>query len=277
MFLGDSFTWGQGLHYYSQLPYVKLEDRFDKENYTSAHIKYLSTHRFAHYVANHFDTFYVSRNQNGGNNDHIIRDFYEILQKEKYYYEDFSYVIYQFTSPFRENYVFFLDGNRYSVSINDPQALTPEFKKHITQSFNGDFDLCLDTFLNNFTKEYEKRLKEIENSGIKVLILSWPEHLSSYILKNAFFNERLIKFNHNGKEYIDLETLMQNERLSINLDEWFDKKEKKRPNDGHLSLEGHKIVAENIIKKIEQYEQPAVHTIQRRTNKRYDIFGGIRR
>ena len=59
IFAGCSFTWGQGLYYYSNLPTLKEPDPFcyDGNLVEQSHIKFMESVRFPRLVANHFKTF----------------------------------------------------------------------------------------------------------------------------------------------------------------------------------------------------------------------------
>ena len=68
LFAGCSFTWGQGLYYYSNMSTLKEPppDAYNWELVTDAHNKFRKTLYFPRLVANHFNTFEVSMIQNGG-------------------------------------------------------------------------------------------------------------------------------------------------------------------------------------------------------------------
>lgn len=68
VFAGCSFTWGQGLYFYSDLNHTpKFDDWvYDYSLMTDALIKFKDTIRFPRLVANHFNTFDVCKATNGG-------------------------------------------------------------------------------------------------------------------------------------------------------------------------------------------------------------------
>jgi len=48
LFAGDSFTWGEGLQYYSHLPNIKWDaTQHHIEDYTPAHVEFIKSKRFA--------------------------------------------------------------------------------------------------------------------------------------------------------------------------------------------------------------------------------------
>ena len=75
IFCGCSFTWGQGLWHYSDLKNIhrpKDCNSFEFKQITGGHFKYAQKNRFARLVANHFDTFDVVKNANGGSEENSL-------------------------------------------------------------------------------------------------------------------------------------------------------------------------------------------------------------
>ena len=68
LFGGCSFTWGQGLYFYSELPnlYNPPPYQYHADKITDAQIKFKDTIRFPRLVANYFNTFDVCKATNGG-------------------------------------------------------------------------------------------------------------------------------------------------------------------------------------------------------------------
>ena len=65
LFAGCSFTWGQGLYYYSGLETLKepAPEQFDKKLIKDAHLRFMWTIRFPRLVANHFETFEIVKKE----------------------------------------------------------------------------------------------------------------------------------------------------------------------------------------------------------------------
>lgn len=87
-FVGCSFTWGQGLWYYS---YSTSIDQTIEENhgynpslYTPAHRAFKDAHRYPRLVANHFNTYELVRPRNGGSNDNNIEYWTKCFNAERY-------------------------------------------------------------------------------------------------------------------------------------------------------------------------------------------------
>ena len=65
VFAGCSFTWGQGLYFYSNMPNLDYENAnfYPSCKITDAHIRYKDAIRFPRLVANHFETFEIVAKQ----------------------------------------------------------------------------------------------------------------------------------------------------------------------------------------------------------------------
>ena len=107
IFAGCSFTWGQGLWYYS---YSESIDQTKDENngynptyYTTAHTAFKDTFRYPRLVANHFNTYEIVRPRNGGANDNTVKYWsscfnavrnpqeFPVIESSAYDYSDRSY------------------------------------------------------------------------------------------------------------------------------------------------------------------------------------------
>jgi hypothetical protein len=92
-----------------------------------------------------------------------------------------------------------------------------------------------------------------EDRGIKTYILSWPHEFIKLLEKDEWIKERWITFNYEGKNYECIEYLNENNpELEIYKDY---ASFKVPPQDSHPSLKCHQIIAENIIKFIENKEK----------------------
>jgi len=258
LFAGDSFTWGQGLYFYSELPNIKQppHNGFNRYDVTEAHIKYKDSKRFARIVANHYGTFELVKEENGGSDIETI-DFIDSVFVEKgYSYEDFDFLFFQTTHFIRSIFDFELNGQPKKTFITDHHLLT--------QSNYQDFDAWIRIKKYNID-EYVKihieqvfnkiknKLKEIESKGIVCRIMSWDDDYIDLILNDDYMKERFFKITYNDVEYINIKELTtKNNHLLISGD--VQNLGGNPPRDGHLSLEGHKVVAKSIIKEIEKYK-----------------------
>ena len=278
-FAGCSFTWGQGLHYYSNLPsLVELPLNIYDSNFLEfSHREFICVNRFARRVANYFNTFELVKYENGGSLDAII-DYWKglafdpttarSLAREQnpnfrgYNPSDIGYFILQCTSWTRTN-----------ISINEDNINIPCQQLWKLLEDNKDELLLVlqkrNSSLNDFlvqqkkldVERYKDLLIYLENLGIKTLIMTWPEDLAAFILSDPWLAPKIIKFNYLGIEYNSIETLIDyNSGLTINTDyQTFEVP----PTDNHPSLLCHKIIAENIINSIakEKYDRTTTNTL----------------
>jgi hypothetical protein len=256
LFAGDSFTWGQGLYFYSDLPNIKQPPKngFNSYDVTEAQLKYKDAKRFARIVADHCGTFELVKKSNGGSDLDSINFIDDVFTEMGYSYDDFEYVFFQTTHFFRSKFDFELDGKIQKTFITDHNLLEhtnyQNLNKWLTEN---DYDI--DTYLVKHKTQVFNKIKdkmlEIESNGIKCGLMCWEDDYLNLISDDVFMKNRLIRFTNKDKEYNNFKTLMMsNNDLIISKDK--KKLGKNPPQDGHLSLEGHQIVAKNIIKFIEK-------------------------
>lgn len=286
IFAGCSFTWGQGLYFYSDLPNkpIPINFEYDESLLTDAHLLYKNIHRFPRLVANHFKTFEVVKKINGGQNDEAL-EFIDIvfdeskenfdLNKKKYKYEDISYIILQTTQIFRDVFTFEFDLRPYENQIkynkcileriNDEIRETNTLSIYLTNDRREENPLLYRIFFdylkqNNLTlSEFEKifienvknkiknKLNFYESKGIKTLILLWTDDILPYIENDDWFEKRLIYLENENNTFKTIEDLITDDpTLKICQDPFFSNEIK----DAHPSLKCHDIISKSIINKI---------------------------
>ena len=267
VFGGCSFTWGQGLYYYSNLPTLKEPppDQYKSELVSKAHLRYMETVRYPRLVANHFNTWELVAPGNGGSNLSIVNwwtgkftndgsittgPVNEIPVKE-HDFSEVSHFVFQLTQYQRDNFIIDFNGEQYNVPLPEVslEPLQTKFLKWIAEK-----NLTYDEWEINYKRENVTRvfnfLKTLENNGIKTYVLAWPGNYLNFVRENQFLNDRLITFNYKGTVYDNIELMMkQNRELEIKYDyENF----VEPPKDHHPSLKCHQVIADNIIKVIEK-------------------------
>jgi hypothetical protein len=276
IFAGCSYTWGQGLYYYSNLTTLR-----DQNNpwgyyniYTVPHHRFRESVRYPRLVAKHFNTFEWVHPQNGGANDQIVNYWKSCFinrepghmvrgsepesydQIEAIEYEEVSCVVFQLTQWMRDLFKCEVDGEVIEIPIqwyweNNPNR--DRLYKDIYEKYLNDNNLVHGEMngelmvkgLNN-VKEF---LMECESKGIKTYILAWPHEFIQWIEKDDWLCERWITFNYNEKNYKCIEHMnLDNPEFEIYKDyENF----KIPPQDSHPSLKCHRVIADNIIEFIE--------------------------
>lgn len=122
LFGGCSYTWGQGLYFYSDLPRLYNSNSifgYPENKVMPAQIRFKNTLYYPRLVANHFNTFEVTRPFNGGNEDETFMFFNNCFSKannilssnynyEKYIYEEFDYIVLQLSAVLEINFILIL-------------------------------------------------------------------------------------------------------------------------------------------------------------------------
>lgn len=267
-FAGCSFTWGQGLWYYSNLPSIKEQElnSYDPNKVHFSHRKIAHKNRFARLVADHFDTFEIVRYDNGGSLDAILHYWKDVAFSENsnrllgseqlpayrsFDSSDVEYLVLQCTSWLRTDTELNVAGKKIGpIQLWD----ILENHKEDLKTYLDNNGLTLDSFLKqcraNDVREYKNLLMYLEELGIKTLIMTWPEELVYNIGTDPWLSERMIRFDYAGTTYNSIERLIENNPgMTINTD--FQNFEIP-PTDNHPSLLCHKVIAASIISKIEE-------------------------
>lgn len=265
IFLGCSFTWGQGLYYYSNLDSLREPppDCYDTNLVSVGHIKFLESVRFARIVANHFNTFEVVAPFNGGSNESAIKWCIDrIFSDPDHHYKpsefsEFSHVVFQLTQPERKH--IFIEHKGFRLDIHNHLHLNGQLSQHemnILTDYLLEKNMTMDDFCEYIVQtnlnEVKAFLLALEDKGIKTYIMSWPESYVPYIKNDEFLSKRHITFTYKNSTFDCMETAMsKHKELVINGDyEEFTEP----PKDHHPSLKAHKLFANSIIKKMEEHE-----------------------
>ncbi len=272
-FAGCSFTWGQGLWYYSNLPTL-IEQPLNYYNPNSVHFthrKFAHKKRFARIVADYFDTFELVHYYNGGSLNAIIDYWKKIAFDEDanklvgsehhpafraFDVKDIEFFVLQCTSWTRTDIN--IDNRVGSVQLWD----LLENHKDVLKEYLAKTNTTLDDFLANCREQdvntYKDLLMFLENRGIKTVIMTWPAELVNNIQHDPWLTSRMITFDYNGKIYSSIEQLIENNAgMTIETDfEHFDHP----PTDNHPSIECHRIIAASIINKIKEIKNDRTTT-----------------
>ena len=268
IFGGCSFTWGQGLYFYSDLvdlKYPKGENIFNGEDLKLSHIKFRENLYYPRLVANHFNTFEAFKNANGGSEDETFKFFKFVFEEksstadhisyEKFNHHDFDYMIIQLSQMWRNK--FFYDKNDLTkfinVSLHNLSELEKRYPDFLEWFYNSDetFDDCYETMIEQQFLRLKNEVMFYEEKGIKVRILSWQNELVKPILNDPYLSERYIKLKYKNKEHKTIESL-QREHKNMVIESDFDNFVGTPPLDHHPSKLCHQVIAENIINNIQK-------------------------
>jgi len=268
VFVGCSFTWGQGLYYYSNMPTLKEPppDHYLAQLIRWTHHKFQETIRYPRLVANHFNTFELTQDFNGGATHSIIEywnnRFGTSTETQKtitnsgshyYDYNDVSHVFFQFTQWSRTELTITHDGKTIGPKQRYELWQDIESLNTFIQWLNAQ-NITFEEFLHRSKQEDVARvrtfLENFESQGIKTAVLSWPEDMVEYIQGDPWLAERFITLDYNGSTFNSIEKLMSiHKYLTINSD--YDNFEDP-PKDHHPSMKCHGIMANSIIKYLEK-------------------------
>jgi len=242
LFLGDSFTWGQGL-YFEKWEADRI-DVFDwKSKYGDADDNphenldynsdlYRKQNHFPALVAKHYNRCYNIKWGNGGSNWDIIHQLNALPVLAPQFRNGLDLIVIQLTDWTR-------DDNRilYNNDIYEQTAI-PNIN-YLQRDKHWKESLINKMMLNEM--EYQlKKIKEICNIlDKKWLCISWRDDMGK-LLKEKY-NENYVPFYYDNKNYFGFEIALHSNEYSLN-----------KFQDGHLNTAGCKLVADSIIKKIER-------------------------
>ena len=236
VFLGDSFTWGQGLpiEKWIQTDNLSIEEcnkfsppEYSCESYNYEDDNYRKQNHFPNLVAQHFNKSYVTKFGNGGNNKNIV----DILQNlDSHFVDDrgIDFYVLQFTDFVRDPYF------NFAQDIIHKQGDSYKFENNLNKLFED----YIRTQLHHIDDLIQRR-----NS--KWIGFSWREDFGK-VLKQYYPNN-YIPLIHNNKSYNNFGKLVDDD-LKLKLSgKWVGLE------DGHLNSDGHRVIANCIINKINPY------------------------
>ena len=260
IFCGCSFTWGQGLYYYSKMETLKAPPPFEfiPSYVTDAHKNYMCANRFARLVANHFNTFEILKSSNYGCDEQSLTFLDIIFDRnnnhefnytfERYDYSEVGYVIFQTSSFIRNGFKFKIDGVDYFTNLTrDKKDL---IDKLILELGFSNIDELYDHFIKDYFNQIKNKFIELEANGVKCTILCWFDDYIKYIEPDEYMNSRFIRLIYDNKEFNTIDELMKYDH-NMNIKDDHEFFGNKTPDDSHPSMKCHKVIADSIIKKLE--------------------------
>ena len=219
LFIGDSFTWGQGLYFYKwledkrELP-SSVGGMYPSHSHlvTPTDIRYKDELSFTGLVSNYYGLQPHKRLTNGGSNTEIILDMIPMLDKLG---NDTEKVVFQFTSISRYQ---FRDLNMGNID-NCEGTFEEVYKQRVSNLFN-----YVDNTISYFAGLY----------NFKYCYLDWL---------GDFYNEspaKFVKYNINGNHYSYFNKFLNDYKIDLVVDG-------KPIIDLHLNKEGQKIITNSII------------------------------
>jgi hypothetical protein len=173
---------------------------------------------------------------------------------EKYSFDEIEYIIFQTSQPQRNTYYYDYKNPDGSIDKCEFRTFSPEthnkFYRYLVEQKKCTIDDWFEEHCKDWFGKIKQQLQVYESKGIKTFILNWEIDYMPYYKKDKWMNDRLITFEYDGKKYDTIRTMMnENYHLHINSDmEHFEV----TPKDHHPSKECHRIIADAVIKKIEE-------------------------
>lgn len=274
IFAGCSFTWGQGLYYYSNLDTLQEPppDQYNESLVRESHLEYAATIRYPRLVARYFNSFEFVHPRNGGSNEGAV-DYWESCftkqskhDRTKYNdqvrplkYSEISHVCFQLTQWQRDNFLIEVNGRTAHIPyhcVNQDEFRDLFFEWLDLKGYS--IETFTQLYIQNGLDNVKRFLQNCEDNGVKTLIFTWPSDYLRFIDKDPWLKERLLEFSYKGKLHRSIEDLMfpgsmqtkgYNPELTI---KWDESNFKETPKDHHPSKRCHEVIAENIINKLSQ-------------------------
>lgn len=278
IFAGCSFTWGQGLYYYSNMPTIgePPPDQYNPKLVTHSHKKFMESVRFPRIVSSHFNSFEHVYHENGGSNYSALKWWTNCLNNRerdqwgnwaRVYnseitpidYSEVSHVVFQLTQWQRDNFIIDFEGVVDDVPYHCvwSEPMRSRFLRWL-ESRNLTLEQWEQAYIREGLENVKKWLQECESHGVKTTIFTWPSDYVAYIDQDPWLKERFLTFKYNDQEYRSIEDLMspgtmQNKGYNPELTvKWDEESFAETPKDHHPSLKCHQVMAENIIRRIEE-------------------------
>lgn len=258
IFLGDSYTWGQGLNFYGGFEETHFPTKGDGTFYlnklSEEEILFIKEHRFSNIVSKKFNKESIQSEINGGGHD----DMFEFLNSINIH--GYDTLIVQFTDIFRDLIYYDYKGKTNYCALSIHQDYVPAEYETFINYLSDSFDSSLEKFKEYHIKKVLNKFKELflyfeGKHSFKCFMLTWQHDVVEYIKKDEFLNKRFITLEYNGIEYDSIFEMatIKNPELTITHDPVL-KEMGIDAFDGHITLKAHQIIAESIIKKIKNYE-----------------------
>lgn len=220
LFIGDSFTWGQGLYFYKW----KDENRIlpnsiggmypsHSEFITPDDLLYKDTHSFTGIVSSHYNLIPIKRETNGGSNTDLVIDLIRLLDTHT---NSIEKLVFQFTTISRYQ---FRDLNMGNI-----------------ENCNGSFEDIFSERTKNFFYYVDGIIKYFSNLyNFEYCYMDWLGDFY-HILPSKF-----VKFNIEDETYYYFDKFLNNYKIDININSI-------PIIDLHLNKDGQTISSAAIIK-----------------------------
>jgi lysophospholipase L1-like esterase len=240
LFLGDSFTWGQGLYYekwkneginvHHWLAKNGEVFEFPHEHLDYESHQYRKENHFPSLVAKYYDKNYDVKWGNGGSNWDIIIQSNMIPIFSPQFRDGLDLVVIQLTDWTRTDNESVFRKNFYKDSIVDTNLLLI--------NKNWEDELIDDLFEEEALYQLKKIKEHLDYLDKKWIVLSWHEDMGNLI--KEYFPDNYVPIYYENKEWSYFDLITRNSKYTL-----------REFSDSHFNSIGHQIIADSIIRKIE--------------------------
>ena len=234
-FDGCSYTFGQGLELYCNPLNTFEENRMSHYKFTNEDLRFISKYRYSGIVSDRFNFSETNKSRNGKSNGLILFE----LKKENI--KDYKYVIIQLTH-----------FNRYFTNNREWTGQTDTIEFNIKQKYISQEEVNytvdnIETIQRNYFLELEEIFKDCPEK-LKIIFHSseWKDILSKEEIERYGIS---IEGDYMMPKWYMIRDWAEQNNMFINQQPEF-KNHKTSSHDTHLCMEGHKILAESIIKQL---------------------------
>lgn len=253
---GCSFTFGEGLQYFSELPSVNIPDEqyWDSKYLTNAQYQFIRYNRYSKLLADKLNTIDINGSLNGGTNATIYNALKQLLSPkysnntspylDEHYIElnEIGLIVIQFTDLFREHIkiddILYEPASKYKDKFDWIETVS----KTIT------FETFVEKVAEKTIKQFEILLKEIQekNPDVIIRVFNWFPETDNAIRNNEYFKDKLLKFEIDGKTYNNFKDMIYGKH-GLTIEETF---YPKCGHDQHFNLIGQKLITDTIYASI---------------------------
>ena len=201
---GCSFTFGEGLQYFSNLPSVTIPSIhvFDYFELRHSQYRFIQNNRYSKLLADMLGTIDVNASGNGGTNNEIYNALLELYNTKNepkqdrmaYLNETFvplcdvDVIVIQFTNIFRD--VISLDGKLYPL-----QNMAPTFDDYVEMFIkpNMTFEEFSARVATQILDKFKTLFVKIEQQypRIKIRVISWENDIDDVMRKDEYYKDKL--------------------------------------------------------------------------------------